>query len=121
MLVVRLQQALGDRYTILREIGKGGMATVFLARDLRHVRNVAIKVLNEELVLSLGADRFSREIEIAASLQHPQILPLYDSGAIDGCLFYVMPFVDGESLRTRLQRDYQPETEIGRFLVLRRR
>ena len=104
---VRLQAAVGDRYTVLEEIGHGGMATVFLARDLRHERDVAIKVLNSELAASIGAERFSREIRIAATLQHPNILPLYDSGSEGDLLYYVMPFVNGASLRARLQREKQ--------------
>jgi predicted ATPase/tRNA A-37 threonylcarbamoyl transferase component Bud32 len=99
--------ALGDRYRLDREIGAGGMATVYLADDLRHQRKVAIKVLRPELSAALGADRFLREITTTANLRHPHILPLYDSGAGDGILFYVMPFVEGESLRARLDRESQ--------------
>jgi eukaryotic-like serine/threonine-protein kinase len=102
-----LASALGDRYALDRQIGQGGMATVFLARDLKHERQVAIKVLRPELSASLGADRFLREIRVAASLQHPNILGLYDSGEASGLLYYVMPFVDGESLRDRLTREQQ--------------
>jgi eukaryotic-like serine/threonine-protein kinase len=98
---------LADRYRIDRELGHGGMATVFLAEDLRHHRNVAIKVLHPDLAQSLGADRFLREIETTANLRHPHILPLYDSGAGSGLLFYVMPVVEGESLRDRLTREKQ--------------
>jgi serine/threonine-protein kinase len=94
--------ALADRYRIERELGKGGMATVFLADDVRHRRKVAIKVLHPDLASSLGAERFLREIETTANLRHPHILPLYDSGATSGLLFYVMPVVEGESLRDRL-------------------
>jgi serine/threonine-protein kinase len=101
----RLKSALADRYRIERELGSGGMATVHLAEDLKHRRQVAIKVLRPELAASLGADRFVREIEIAANLTHPHILPLFDSGEADGFLYYVMPFIDGESLRDRLQRE----------------
>src|SRR6185436_18093587 len=90
-----------------RELGTGGMATVYLAEDVRHLRKVAIKVLHPELSAVLGPDRFLKEIELTASLQHPHILPLFDSGAVDGLLFYVMPFVEGETLRTRLTRDKQ--------------
>ncbi len=104
---VRLQAAVTGRYTVLEEIGHGGMATVFLARDLRHERDVAIKVLNSELAASIGAERFSREIRIAATLQHPNILPLYDSGSEGDLLYYVMPFVAGASLRSRLQHEKQ--------------
>ena len=105
----RLQTALGDRYELVREIGQGGMATVYLARDLKHERQVAIKVLRPELSASLGADRFLREIRVAANLQHPNILGLYDSGEVEagGLLYYVMPFVEGESLRDRLNREQQ--------------
>jgi serine/threonine-protein kinase len=101
----RLKAALADRYTIERELGAGGMATVYLAEDLKHRRQVAIKVLRPELAASLGVERFVREIEIAANLTHPHILPLFDSGEADGFLYYVMPFIEGESLRDRLQRD----------------
>ena len=97
----RLQAALAERYTIERELGRGGMATVYLADDLKHRRPVALKVLKPELASSLGTDRFLREIDIAAGLTHPHILPLHDSGEADGLLYYVMPYV-GESLRSRL-------------------
>jgi serine/threonine protein kinase/tetratricopeptide (TPR) repeat protein len=100
----RLNTALVGRYRASREVGAGGMATVYLAEDLKHHRQVAIKVLRPELAASLGAERFLREIEIAAGLHHPHILPLYDSGDADGALFYVMPFVDGQSLRDRLDK-----------------
>jgi serine/threonine-protein kinase len=90
-LLVRLKAALGDRYAVESEIGRGGMATVFLAEDLKHHRKVAIKVLHPELAATLGAERFLHEIEIVAGLQHPQILPLYDSGEAEGLLYYVMP------------------------------
>ena len=99
--------ALADRYAIEREAGRGGMATVYLARDLKHGRRVAIKVLEPELAAVLGAERFLREIEIAAQMTHPHILPLYDSGAVGGQLFYVMPYVEGESLRSRIDREQQ--------------
>ena len=101
----RLQTALADRYGIQRELGRGGMATVYLATDLKHDREVAIKVLHPELSATLGPERFDREIKFAAKLQHPNILALYDSGDADGLLYYVMPFVYGESLRDRLNRD----------------
>jgi serine/threonine-protein kinase len=101
----RLKTALADRYTIERELGAGGMATVYLAEDLKHHRQVAIKVLRPELAASLGVERFVREIEIAANLTHPHILPLFDSGEADGFLYYVMPFIEGESLRDRLERE----------------
>ena len=102
-----LTAALADRYRVEREIGAGGMATVYLAEDLKHHRRVAIKVLNPDLAATLGAERFLREIETTANLRHPHILPLYDSGAADGLLFYVMPLVEGESLRDRLVREKQ--------------
>ena len=101
----QLAAALGDRYRIERELGQGGMATVYLAEDVRHRRKVAVKVLRPELAASMGPDRFLREIEIAAQLQHPHILPLLDSGDAGGFLFYVMPYVQGESLRDRLVRE----------------
>lgn len=104
-LLERLKAALEDRYTVKREIGRGGMATVFLAEDLKHNRKVAIKVLLPDLAASLGGERFLREIEISAGLNHPHILVLYDSGEADGLLYFVMPYVEGESLRDRLERD----------------
>jgi eukaryotic-like serine/threonine-protein kinase len=97
--------AIRDRYVVEREIGAGGMANVYLAQDVRHHRPVAIKVLKPELAASLGAERFLKEIEIAARLTHPHIIPLHDSGAAAGFLYYVMPFIDGESLRARLRRE----------------
>jgi hypothetical protein len=103
----RLNEALADRYLIERELGQGGMATVHLARDLRHDRLVALKVLRPELLAVIGAARFLAEIKTTASLQHPHILPLHDSGEVDGTVFYVMPYVDGESLRDRLERERQ--------------
>ena len=103
----RLAAALADRYRIERELGAGGMATVYLARDLRHDRAVALKVLRPELAASLGPDRFIREIKTTAQLAHPHILPLLDSGDAAGTLFYVMPLVEGESLRDRLTREKQ--------------
>src|SRR2546428_12498634 len=102
-----LTAALAGRYRVERELGRGGMATVYLARDLRHNRGVAVKVLRPDIAGAIGADRFLREIEIAAQLSHPHILPLYDSGEADGLLYYVMPFVEGESLRDRLPRGGQ--------------
>lgn len=101
----RLRESLGARYGIERELGRGGMATVFLAKDLKHDREVAIKVLHSDLAATIGAERFEREIKLAAKLQHPHILGLYDSGDADGLLYYVMPFVRGESLRDRLDRE----------------
>ena len=102
-----LRAALEGRYAVERLIGEGGMATVYLARDARHNRQVAIKVLRPELSVSIGGDRFLREIQVAANLQHPNILALYDSGEAAGLLYYVMPFVEGESLRARLDREEQ--------------
>ena len=106
-LIDSLRTALEGRYAVERLIGQGGMATVYLARDSRHDRPVAIKVLRPELAASLGADRFLREIRVAAHLQHPNILALYDSGEAGGFLYYVMPFIEGESLRARLDREAQ--------------
>jgi len=103
----RLRAALADHYTLERELGEGGMATVYLARDVRHNRNVAIKVMHPELALRIGAERFLKEIETTANLQHPNILPLFDSGRVEGTVFYVMPYVQGESLRSRLNRETQ--------------
>jgi serine/threonine-protein kinase len=103
----KLRAALAQRYSILREIGAGGMATVYLARDLRHDRDVAIKLLKPELGAVLGPERFLSEIRVTAKLQHPNLLPLFDSGETDGQLWYVMPFVEGESLRARLEREKQ--------------
>jgi serine/threonine protein kinase/tetratricopeptide (TPR) repeat protein len=103
----RLQGSLAERYTIEHEVGRGGMATVYLAQDLRHHRPVALKVLHPELALSLGSERFLREIQIAARLQHPHIVPLYDSGQAGELLYYVMPFIEGESLRQHLERNPQ--------------
>jgi serine/threonine-protein kinase len=101
----QLNAALAGRYEIAREVGQGGMATVYLARDLRHDRQVALKVLHPDLAAALGAERFLAEIKTTANLQHPHILPLHDSGEADGHLFYVMPFVAGETLRARLERE----------------
>jgi tRNA A-37 threonylcarbamoyl transferase component Bud32/tetratricopeptide (TPR) repeat protein len=106
-----LKAALADRYTIEKEIGSGGMATVYLAQDLKHNRQVAVKVLDPELAQSLGAERFLREIKTVANLTHPHILPLFDSGEVDGFLFYVMPYVKGESLRARLTKEKQLPVE----------
>jgi Tol biopolymer transport system component len=107
--VDRLRAALADRYRIERELGMGGMATVYLAHDLKHDRLVAVKVLKPELAAVLGAERFVVEIKTTASMSHPHILPLFDSGSADGFLFYVMPFIEGETLRDRLNR----ETQLG--------
>jgi serine/threonine protein kinase len=105
----RLSAALADRYRIERELGQGGMATVYLAQDLKHDRKVALKVLKPELAAVLGGERFVVEIKTTAALQHPHILPLFDSGTADGFLYYVMPFIQGETLRTKLDR----ETQLG--------
>ncbi len=102
-----LTEALADRYRIERELGRGGMATVYLAQDMKHDRRVAVKVLHPDLAAALGGERFLAEIKTTAALQHPHILPLHDSGEAGGVLFYVMPFVDGESLRDRLNRERQ--------------
>src|SRR5688500_2549627 len=102
-----LQAALGAHYSLERELGRGGMAAVYLARDLRHRRPVAVKVLHPELSAVLGPERFLKEVEVTASLQHPHILPLFDSGSAGGLLYYVMPFVEGETLRQRLERERQ--------------
>ena len=104
-LLDRLREALGDRYAVEREVGRGGMSTVYLAQDRRHHRPVAVKVLHPQLAVSLGPDRFLREIQIAARLQHPHIVPLYDSGQAGDLLYYVMPYVEGESLRQRLEHE----------------
>jgi serine/threonine-protein kinase len=113
----RLNAALGEQYSITREVGAGGMATVYLARDVKHDRQVALKVLRPELASALGAERFPREIRIVAQFQHPHILSLYDSGEAQGFLYYVMPFVDGESLADRLARDKQlPVADAVRIL-----
>src|SRR5215216_5003728 len=105
--VSRLAAALADRYRVERELGAGGMATVYLAEDLRHDRRVAIKVLRPELAAVIGAERFVREIQTIATLQHPHILGLIDSGEVEGTAYYVMPFVEGDSLRDRLTREKQ--------------
>ena len=102
----RLQDALRDRYDLQREIGRGGMATVYLADDIKHRRSVAIKILHPHLAANLGLERFQREVETAARLNHPRILTLIDSGTADGFLYYVMPYVKGESLRARLAREH---------------
>ncbi len=109
MIPDRLTAALADRYRIERELGQGGMATVYLCEDLKHKRRVALKVLKPELAAVLGAERFVVEITTTAALQHPHILPLFDSGTADGFLYYVMPFIDGETLRSKLDR----ETQLG--------
>ena len=109
--IERLRAALAGAYTVDRELGRGGMSAVFLAQDIKHDRAVAIKVLHPELAASLGPDRFLQEIRLAARLSHPHILPLFDSGSVDGMLYYVMPYVEGESLRERLDRQRQMSVE----------
>jgi serine/threonine-protein kinase len=106
-ILERLRTGLAERYAVERELGRGGMATVFLAQDVRHSRPVAVKVLDPELAATIGAERFLREIRIAARLTHPHILPLHDSGDVDGILYYVMPYVEGESLKDRIARERQ--------------
>jgi serine/threonine-protein kinase len=113
-----LQSALSDRYSIQRQLGRGGMATVYLATDLKHDREVAIKVLHPELAATLGPERFDREIKFAAKLQHPNILGLFDSGSADGLLYYVMPFVYGESLRDRLNREHMLPVDVAVHIAL---
>jgi serine/threonine protein kinase/Flp pilus assembly protein TadD len=117
----RLQRAVGDRYQIEREVGSGGMATVFVAQDPKHGRSLALKVLHPHLAAALGSERFLREIQIAARLQHSHIVPLYDSGQGNGLLYYVMPYVEGESLRQLLQREGQlsldDALQIGRAIA----
>ena len=106
-LIDRLSAALAGRYHIERELGSGGMATIYLAEDIKHDRKVAVKVLKPELAAVLGAERFVVEIKTTASLQHPHILPLFDSGTADGFLFYVMPYIQGETIREKLNRETQ--------------
>ena len=106
-----LQSSLADRYRIEREIGAGGMATVYLARDLRHSRAVALKVLRPDLAAAMGVERFQREVTLTAALQHPHILSLFDSGESAGCLYYVTPYVEGESLREKIEREGQLRIE----------
>ncbi len=117
-LLVILREALADSYAVDRELGRGGMATVFRAEDVKHHRQVAIKVVHPELSAKIGPERFAREIEIAARLQHPHILPLYDSGQAQGLLYYVMPLVEGESLRDRLGREQQLSQEDALRIVV---
>ena len=107
MTTEHLRASLSDRYKIERELGQGGMATVYLAEDLKHRRRVAIKVLRPELAAVIGAERFVREIQTIAALQHPHILGLIDSGEVNGTAYYVMPFIEGESLRDRITREKQ--------------
>ena len=111
MEVSKVKRALSSRYKIERVLGEGGMATVYLAQDLKYHRSVAVKVMRPELATTLGADRFLREVEIAAQLSHPHILPMYESGEAEGLLYYVMPYVEGETLRDRLQREAQLPVE----------
>ncbi len=119
MSIDALRVALADRYAVERGLGQGGMATVYLAHDLKHDRQVAIKVLKPELGAVLGAERFLAEIKVTANLQHPNLLPLFDSGAADGLLYYVMPYLEGETLRARLDREQQlPVDETLRLVAL---
>ena len=111
--------ALATTYIVERELGRGGMATVYLARELHHRRLVALKVLRESLAVELGAERFLREIETAARLQHPHILPVFDSGETAGRLWFTMPYVEGETLRQRLER--KPRLDDGRGAAHRAR
>ncbi len=110
-ILPRLSKALADHYKIEGQLGEGGMATVYLAEDLKHRRKVAVKVLRAELAAILGAERFLKEIEVTANLQHPNILPLYDSGEADTFLYYVMPYIEGETLRDQLDREKQLAVE----------
>ncbi|MFC1639346.1 serine/threonine-protein kinase [Gemmatimonadota bacterium] len=113
----RLKSALADRYAPEHELGAGGMATVYLAEDLKHERQVAIKVLRSELAASIGADRFLQEVKIAANLTHPHILPLHDSGEADGFLYYVMPYIEGDTLRQRVEKEGElPVAEAVRII-----
>jgi len=112
-----LRAALSGRYEIDKEIGQGGMATVYLASDVRHHRQVAVKVLRPDLAAALGPERFLREIDIAANLTHPHILPLHDSGEADGFLYYVMPYIKGHTLRDRIEKEGElPVSEAVRFI-----
>jgi len=112
-----LKVALADRYVIESELGEGGMATVYLAHDVKHDRKVALKVLRPELAAVIGADRFLAEIKTTANLQHPHILPLHDSGEAEGFLYYVMPYLEGESLRDRLDREKQLPVDAAVTIV----
>jgi serine/threonine protein kinase len=109
----QLTVSLADRYRIERELGRGGMATVYLAHDLKHDRPVALKVLHPEIAASLGPERFIREIRLTARLQHPHILPVFDSGAVAGQPWYTTPYIRGESLRDRLRREIQLPVETA--------
>jgi serine/threonine protein kinase len=117
-LITRLNSALEGRYHVERELGEGGMATVYLARDVRHGRKVAVKVLRSDVAFGIGADRFVREIRIAARLSHPHILPLFDSGEADGFLYFVMPVVEGESLRERIRTAKQIPVDEARQIAV---
>jgi len=118
-VVAQLNAALAGRYRLERELGAGGMATVYLAEDLKHRRKVALKVLKPELAALLGAERFLAEIRVTANLQHPNLLPLFDSGEADGFLYYVMPYIDGETLRARLERERElPVDDVIRLVTL---
>src|SRR5207247_3993170 len=107
----RVRTSLAGHYAIERELGRGGMATVYLAEDVKHHRKVAVKVMKPEIAKAIGNDRFLREIEIAARLNHPHVLPLFDSGAAGEMLYYVTPYIEGESLRARLGRETQLPVE----------
>ena len=113
----RLNEALEGRYRIESHLGEGGMATVYLAHDVKHDRKVALKVLRPELAAVIGAERFLQEIKVTANLQHPHILPLFDSGEADTFLYYVMPYVDGESLRDKLDRERQMGVDEARIIT----
>ena len=119
----QLEAALADRYVIERELGAGGMANVYLAQDVKHERKVALKVLRPELAAVIGAERFLAEIKVTANLQHPHILPLHDSGEADTFLYYVMPYVEGQTLRDKLDQEKQLGVEeaisISRGLMSR--
>jgi len=116
--IQRIRELLAPAYTVDRELGRGGMATVYLAQDAKHYRVVALKVLHPDLAANVGTERFLREIRVVARLNHPHILPLFDSGEAEGYLYYVMPHVDGESLRDRLEREQQlPVAEAVRHAL----
>ena len=120
-LLDRITSAFATRYPIERELGRGGMATVYLARDPTHGRLVAVKVFRPELAASGGRERFLREVQVAARLTHPHILPLHDSGEVEGLPYYIMPYIDGESLRDRLQREHRLELDQARAFSCRGR
>ncbi len=106
-ITAQLSTALADRYKLERHLGEGGMATVYVAEDLKHDRKVAVKVLRPELAAVIGGERFLNEIKVTANLQHPHILPLHDSGDADNFLYYVMPYIEGDTLRDKLDREKQ--------------